>query len=145
MKWIVCFLTLLLAPTAAFAQVGTPSPYTFTVPLQLENLPETTRVRVDCGVSRLAGGVDGSFSAENEVARGETNVTVTGGRYSCDVVVPTTWRRAGATGAWYRCTFILSGPMASGGSFSAPTGPAYTRITGRAVTSATTFAEGTIP
>jgi hypothetical protein len=144
MKWIVSFLVLLLAPTAAFAQVGTASPYTFTVPVQLENLPETTQVRVSCSVSRLGVGATGSFSADNLVALGETTVTVTGGRYNADVSVPTTWRRAGATGASYQCAYSLTGPQAGGGTFSANSAAAYERVTGRHVTSAVTWAEGPI-
>ena len=145
MKWMVCFLMLLFVPTAALAQVGTASPYTFTIPLQLENVPETTQVRISCGVSRLAAGATGSLSAENELARGETTVTVTGGRYSGDVVVPTTWRRLGATAVSYMCGYTLMGPRAGGGSFTANSPASYTGATGRRITSSIAFVEGAIP
>jgi hypothetical protein len=144
MKWLACFLMLLLAPTAALAQVGTASPYTFTVPLQLENLPETTQVRVTCDVSRIAAGATGALSNENVVAHGETTVSVTGGRYNADVTVPTTWRRAGATGASYQCGYTLMGPQAGGGTFAANSAGAYTSATGRRVTSSVTWSEGPI-
>lgn len=144
MKFLACFVALLLMPAAASAQVGTTSPYSFTVPLRLENVPEATSARIACAVSRLGAGVTGAFSAENEVARGETTVTISGGRYSGDVVVPTTWRRAGAAGTSYQCSYTLMGPSASGGAFAAGSAAMYTRVTGRTITSAVGFAEGPI-
>lgn len=150
MKWLACFLVALLVPTVALAQAGTASSYTFTVPLQLENVPEANTVVVTCHVSRLPLGRDGrlvtgAVSVENEVALGEATLTITGGRYSGDVTVPTTWRMAGATGASYSCNYRLTGPRADGVTFSATNGDSYTRATGRRITSATTFAEGAIP
>ena len=146
MKRLACLLFMICASTPAFAQMGAASPYTFTVPVHLENLPETTSVRVSCYVSRLGVDAIGSTAETNLVAQGETVVSVTGGRYNADVTVPTVFRGASAShAASYVCNYTLMGPSAGGGTFGANSQDMYTRATGRAITSSTPRVAAVLP
>lgn len=147
MKWIVCCLLALSSAAPAMAQTSTVSPFTFTVPVRVENAPGVTRVNIDCLVSRLDAGVDGYAAESNIIARGNVNVNVTGGRYSGDVSVPTVLRVATPAGArGYACQLTLAGPHASGsGMFGVTNAAGYTRMTGHAVTSSTMAASGVVP
>ena len=146
MKKLASLALLALAFAApAHAQMGSPAPYTFTVPVRLENLPETTSVSVDCAVSTLGVGVDGGMADANLVARGETTSVVTGGRFNGDVTVPTVYRTAW-TGhaASYTCGIYLIGSTSAGAPFRVSAPVMYTRVTGRPITSSVAIVTGTV-
>ena len=61
--------------------------FTFDVPVNVSNIPQLSRIRVDCTVSVLPAGTDGWAADSNVIGRGSTTVDVTGGSFNDTVQV----------------------------------------------------------
>ncbi len=107
-------LAALLA--AGFSAPATAADFTFDVPVSVRDVPVITQVRVNCLVSVLAAGVDGSAAESNVVGRGEVTVDAPGGTYEGTVEVPVENRgtRLSSAARSYSCYLEGLGRNAAG-------------------------------
>jgi hypothetical protein len=111
---IRCCIAAVLAAAAVPASAAD---FTFDVPVSVRNVPVISQVRVNCLVSVLAAGVDGSAAESNIVGRGEVTVEAPGGTYEGTVVVPVENRgtRMSSAARSYSCDLEGLGRDAAGG------------------------------
>src|SRR5687767_14911903 len=107
MNFIARILPVLLLASTTTVMADGPH-FTLTIPIELTNLPpETTRLRVYCGVVKAAYGA---------MVPGEVNRSVTGGSFRGDVSVPITIPAVHnpADFETYSCSLHLEAAVAGG-------------------------------
>ena len=142
-------ITAVCLLAAGLAAPATAADFTFDVPVSVRDVPLLTQVRVDCFVSVLAAGMDGSAVETNVVGRGSVTVESPGGTYDGTVTVPVENRgtRLSNDARSYSCALHGLGRNASGGAITLGTNwsLSLSRMTGTGLVSQNLRTEANLP